>query len=642
MSLSDKNTAWITQEPKPGSDFLMFRGDLFSFTLSLSQKEEGRAWIRTNIGHASAIREEIIREVEDETPRLGRAWFDILMVRVDDLNFRVTLPLCEVGHFEFKCFFLKEGTKIPVWPQGGNVRINVSSSEVCCANIIYNTFVRQFGPNKMKAQPLSDSEKNCINSIDQAGWSVIPPSGRFRDLITELDFIIEKLGCRFLQLLPIHPTPTTYARMGRFGSPYAALSFTAVDPSLAEFDPAATPLEQFIELVDAVHARNAGIILDIAINHTGWAAGLHGSHPNWLVRDKKGRIEVPGAWGVSWADLTRLDYSHKDLWKYMAEVFVIWCQRGVDGFRCDAGYMIPVQAWQYIVALVREQFPDTIFLLEGLGGKISVTRDILDSAGFDWTYSELFQNYDRQEIESYLPGAFEISRGQGITVHFAETHDNNRLAAKSIKWARMRTALCALFSANGGFAFAGGVEWHAAEKINVHKAVSLNWGSAENQVDQIRRLNTLLRDHPAFHDQAELTLLHQEGNKQVALYRYHPETRKKLIIMANLDEAESCEIYWDPYFADLDCSEPVDLLSASVVHCFESKGFMGCKLEPAQVICLSEDRKDLDLVENAPADVGTLPDRVKRQMLRAKVLEIFCFYNGIRDLDGLDPDLESE
>ncbi len=73
--------------------------------------------------------------------------------------------------------------------------------------------------------------------LDQDGYAVIPPSGTFRDLIGELDFIIGELGCRILLLLPIHPTPTTYGRMGRFGSPYAALSFTAVDPALAEFDP---------------------------------------------------------------------------------------------------------------------------------------------------------------------------------------------------------------------------------------------------------------------------------------------------------------------------------------------------------------------------------------------------------------------
>ena len=53
--------------------------------------------------------------------------------------------------------------------------------------------------------------------------------------------------------------------MGRFGSPYAALDFTAVNPELAEFDLKATPLEQFLELLRSSNAM--GIIIDIAINH---------------------------------------------------------------------------------------------------------------------------------------------------------------------------------------------------------------------------------------------------------------------------------------------------------------------------------------------------------------------------------------
>ena len=158
-------------------------------------------------------------------------------------------------------------------------------------------------------------------------------------------------------MLPINPTPTTYGRMGRFGSPYAALHFTGIDPALAVFDIKATPLEQFAELVDAIHARHAKLMLDIAVNHTGWAAILHETHPHWLLRDHTGDIRRPGAWGVVWQDLTSLDYSQKDLWKYIAHVFLIWCRRGVDGFRCDAGYMIPLPAWTYIIARVREQFP---------------------------------------------------------------------------------------------------------------------------------------------------------------------------------------------------------------------------------------------------------------------------------------------
>jgi starch synthase (maltosyl-transferring) len=150
-----------------------------------------------------------------------------------------------------------------------------------------------------------------IQTLDANGIHRDPGvRGKFRDLKDQVGFIFSTLGCRALHLLPIHPTPTTYARMGRFGSPYAALNFTDVDPALARFDPAATPLEQFMELVDAVHYHNGYLFLDIAINHTGWAATIHQTHPEWLVRGEDGKITAPGAWGVVWADLTKLDYTH--------------------------------------------------------------------------------------------------------------------------------------------------------------------------------------------------------------------------------------------------------------------------------------------------------------------------------------------
>jgi len=303
----------MIQNPAPGTRLVKFCGDTVDFTLNLARAQNGTAWIRTNIGQSKIIRKEIIGQVDSQESPLGRAWFDIPMRQVDDQAFTAKLPLCESGHFEAKCFFLPQSEDTPVWPRGANTIINVDSADACCANIIYNAFVRQFGPNKAGAATLSSSQNELIAHLDQKAYTVIPPSGTFRDLIGELDFILGDLGCRILMLLPIHPTPTTYGRMGRFGSPYAALSFTAVDPALAVFDHHATPLEQFIELVDAVHQRNARIIIDIAINHTGWAAGLHESHPRWLVRGPEGKIEVPGAWGVDWEDLTKLDYSHQDL-----------------------------------------------------------------------------------------------------------------------------------------------------------------------------------------------------------------------------------------------------------------------------------------------------------------------------------------
>ena len=630
------NSDRIVQNPAPGTHLLLFRGDTKTFTLLLPCKEEGSAWLRTNIGHAGIAREEIIREVLNDEPPLGRDWFDISMSRVDDRRFQVTLPLCETGHFEAKCFFLKKGEVDPIWPDGPNAVINVEPADTCCSNIIYNTFVRQFSPYKGGGGLPGPAEEVWIKGLDRAGYAVIPPSGTFRELLRELDFIVGELGCRILQLLPVHPTPTTYARMGRFGSPYAALNFTSVDPALAEFDPRATPLEQFIELVDAIHERNARVFIDIAINHTGWAAGLHETHPEWLVRDKDGRIKVPGAWGVIWADLTDLDFTHKGLWQYMADVFLTWCRREVDGFRCDAGYMIPVPVWKYIVARVRDQYPDTVFLIEGLGGKISVTREILNKANFDWAYSELFQNYDRSQIESYLPGAVEVSQSEGIMVHFAETHDNNRLAARSKTFARMRTALCALCSSNGAFGFANGVEWYATEKINVHEAPSLNWGAASNQVNHIRRLNTLLKLHPAFHDQTELKLMQQGWGNHIVLLRYHRPSGKKLLIVANLDDENQTRGLWNPEQVGMEGPVFTDLIAEKEVVVTGSGRQQTYLLDPGQVLCLTSDQNDIDLIRNSGSSDFMLLDRIKKQRLRAKALDVFCYYNKTNSNQPLD------
>jgi len=643
------NSGLIIQNPAQGTRLLLFRGDIKTFTLSLPRKEEGSAWLRTNIGHAGITREEIIREVFNDEPSLGRDWFDIPMSRVDDLRFQVTLPLCETGHFEAKCFFLKKGELDPIWPDGPNITINVEPADTCCSNIIYNAFVRQFSPYKSGGGHPCPSEKGCIKALDRSGYAVIPPSGTFRELLRELDFIVGELGCRILQLLPVHPTPTTYARMGRFGSPYAALSFTSVDPALAEFDPRATPLEQFIELVDAIHERNARVFIDIAINHTGWASSLHETHPEWLVRDEDGRIKAPGAWGVTWEDLTNLDFTHKDLWQYMADVFLTWCGRDVDGFRCDAGYMIPVPVWKYIIARVRDKYPDTVFLIEGLGGKISVTREILNKANFNWAYSELFQNYDRSQIESYFPGAVEVSQSEGIMVHFAETHDNNRLAARSKTFARMRTALCALCSGNGAFGFANGVEWYATEKINVHEAPSLNWGSASNQVNHIRQINTLLKLHPAFHDRTELKLVQQGGGNHIVLLRHHIPSGKKLLIVVNLDDENQTCVSWNPELVGMGGPVFTDLLSEEEFVATRSGRQQTYLLEPVapgQVLCLTSDQNDINLIQNRAGRNFMLLDRIKKQRLRAKALDVFRYYNDQAlekfDLDSVERQLSED
>ena len=123
------NSNWVVQNPAPGTHLLMFRGDTRTFTLTLSHAEKGSAWLRTNIGHARIVRAEIFGDVRRNEPPLARDWFDIPMKRSGNRRFQVTVPLCEVGHFEAKCFFLKKGESTPVWPPGSNCVINVEPAD---------------------------------------------------------------------------------------------------------------------------------------------------------------------------------------------------------------------------------------------------------------------------------------------------------------------------------------------------------------------------------------------------------------------------------------------------------------------------------------------------------------------------------
>ncbi len=536
----------MIQTPSPDDFILKWRGDTLSVTLTLDRPRKGRAAFRTNLGHAKIRRREIIAEVErGETP-LARAWTDIPLDETAPGVFSAEIPLDEVGVFSGKACFFPEGSTVPEWPEGQNLHVKVESAETRANNSIYTVFPRQFGS--------------------------------FRAVVRKLGFIMGEMGFRIIQTLPPFPVPTTYAVMGEYGCPFAATDFYSVDPALAEFDEFKTPLDQFRELVDAVHARGGLFFVDLPANHTGWASTLQTHHPDWFLHEADGRFHSPGAWGVKWADLVELDYSNSDLCAYMADVFVFWCRNGVDGFRCDAGYMIPLKTWEYIVARVREEYPDTVFMLEGLGGKLEVTDALLAEANLDWAYSEIFQTYDRGAFEWYLPQAIRRSEKYGTLVHFAETHDNDRLARRGRTYARLRVQLAALLSWQGAWGIANGVEWYCCEKIDVHGKNDLNWGASENMVALVSRLNAILSTNPAFAGKSHQEVVTRGEGNVLAVMRSTPDC-SPVLLLANLDCAHGATVEWNR--AKFAFRNVVDLLTG------ESRKLTGSvRLGAGEVLCL--------------------------------------------------------
>jgi starch synthase (maltosyl-transferring) len=533
----------LVMTPAPGGRVLRFAGDRLSFALQWSDgsglPKGWRALLRTNIGRGAALRKEIIHAHTGGLDPASNSWHDIPLEPAGTLWHR-EIALTETGYFEAKAYAV-DPRGAQHWPEGPDFGVSVHPDAYRSANTIYCAFVRMFGATRTAKSTERPTVEAQLKKLDGQGYTVIPPSGKFRDLITQLPHIIDRLGCRILHLLPVNPTPTTFARFGRFGSPYAVQDLTAVDPALVDFDKRTTGVEQFCELTYETHLRGGRVFLDVVANHTGWGSSLWERHPEWFIKDERETFVSPGAWGVTWEDLVELDHSNPALWEELAEVFLTWCRRGVDGFRCDAGYKIPVPAWRYITARVLDEFPQTIFLLEGLGGSWKATEDLLTEGGMQWAYSELFQNYSARDVAAYGDYSLRQSERVGLYVHYSETHDNDRLARLGRTWSLLRNRLCGLASVNGGFGFTCGVEWLAAEKLQVHESRGLSWGSEENIVEELARLNRLVSDHPCFLDGATLLRLSEDESPVFALSRTSAEGLDRALVLVNTDPKSAHE-----------------------------------------------------------------------------------------------------
>jgi predicted glycogen debranching enzyme len=608
--------------PATGERLLRFVGDKMLFQLRLANRAgqaNYRARLRTNLGRAAVRRHEIIAAHAGGAALAGASWRDLPMSPTA-AGWELELQLAEVGYFKAKAYLLDE-KNWQHWVDGPDLGLSVHPNFARTANTIYCAFTRLFSATKSLASTADAKLDAQLKALEAQGYATLPPSGTFRDLTQQLPFIVQQLGCRIVHLLPVHPVPTVYARFGRFGSPYAALDLTAVDPALVEFDQRTTGIDQFCELTQTAHSLQARVFIDIVINHTGWGSSLQENHPEFFLRTPDGKFASPGAWGTTWEDLVELEQHEVKLWDLIADSLLTWCRRGVDGFRCDAGYKIPTAAWQYIVARVQDEFPETIFLLEGLGGLKEVTEDLLTEGGMQWAYSELFQYYSGQEVAWYLDYANRQNGRLGSYVNYSETHDNDRLAKKGRAWSLLRNRLCALTSPVGGFGFTCGVEWLAAEKIRVHGSTGLRWNAADNLVPELARLNGLISNHPCFFDGAKLTRLSPPDSPVYALLRESAEGKDAVLVLANT-EVEKEQL------AALEVSNlKVELLGQPLPKISGSGKKSVFTLPPGAVFCLS--------ASETPAGLSGDPYR------QARALAAFAFVAlnqvlPIETVDGLD------
>ncbi len=260
------------------------------------------------------------------------------------------------------------------------------------------------------------------------------PEGTFRAILPDLERIKE-LGTDIIWLMPIHPVGEV-GKKGPLGCPYANKDYRTVNPEYGT-------LEDFKELVDAIHANGMKCIIDVVYNHTSPDSVLSVEHPEFFYRKPDGSF---GNRVGEWTDVIDLDYNCRALWDYQIETLVYWAGI-VDGFRCDVAPLVPLDFWKEARAAVAKVNPVAIWLAETVDGNFVLARrkmhlpcatDAECYEAFDMEY-----DYDvRKVFDDYMAGKCGLSHYAAalsfqeraypenyVKMRFLENHDQPRIAS---------------------------------------------------------------------------------------------------------------------------------------------------------------------------------------------------------------------
>jgi len=126
------------------------------------------------------------------------------------------------------------------------------------------------------------------------------------------------------------------------------------------------------------------------------------------------------------------------LWFKMRHILLFWAEKGIDGFRCDMVEMVPVEFWKWVIAQVKEVYPEVVFIAEAYNPQ--VYRQYIFEGGFDYLYDKvgLYDTLKKLTCNEYEANVHEIRdqwqhQQNGFTQHmlrFLENHDEVRIASK--------------------------------------------------------------------------------------------------------------------------------------------------------------------------------------------------------------------
>src|SRR2546430_1859836 len=373
---------------------------------------------------------------------------------------------------------------------------------------------------------------------------------RFRDCLPRVDDA-RAMGFNVIYFPPIHPightnrkgrNNSTTAEPDEPGVPWAigseAGGHKAVEPSLGS-------LEDFDWLQGEVRKRGMEIALDFAINCSPDHPYVR-EHPDWFYQRPDGSIKFAENPPKKYEDIFPLNFRCENwqaLWAEMASVVLFWAERGVRTSRVDNPHTKPVAFWEYLIARVREKYPDTIFFAEAFTRPKMMKE--LAKAGFSQSYTYFTWRNTKQELTEYLTELTqtempEYFRGNlwpntpDILPPFLQDGGRPAFIIRAV----LSATLSPVYGIYSGYelceneALPGREEYSDSEKYQYKER---DWDAPGNTKDVITRLNEIRRTNRAlsFYDNLHF---YQADNDAIICYgKMTPARENIIIVVVNLD-----------------------------------------------------------------------------------------------------------
>ena len=230
-------------------------------------------------------------------------------------------------------------------------------------------------------------------------------SGTFKSAAKRIPEVAE-MGFDVLYIPPIHPIGISH-RKGKNNS----LTATETDPGVPwgvgnsagghdAVNPELGTLEDFKEFLKVAKKNDIEVALDLALQCSPdhpWVK----EHPEWFTKRADGSIAYAENPPKKYEDIYPINFDNEyaGLFKEVLRIVTFWIDLGVSIFRVDNPHTKPVFFWQELIAEVRKNNPDTVFLSEAFTNPPMMHA--LGKAGFQQSYTYFTWRVTKQELMDY-------------------------------------------------------------------------------------------------------------------------------------------------------------------------------------------------------------------------------------------------